>query len=224
MKIVKPSYKILTKTSELTMYKDLEAVARTCYKSESHIKDDGSSAKSLIQALIRGGHFAMLDHEFIKVRFICDRGIGHELVRHRHCAFAQESTRYCNYSKDKFGNEITVIEPYFFKDSARYSIWKDACESAEKAYFELLETGASPQEARSVLPNSLKTEIVVTADITEWRHIFEQRTAEAAHPQMRELMLPLLADLNKRYPVFFGDIQAKVDAQHKMRAFGKKGE
>ena len=221
MKIVKPSYKVLTKTKDVTVYKQIEQIARTCYKSEDHIKPDGSSAQTLIRALVRDGHYAMLDHAHISVKFVCDRGVSHELVRHRLAAFAQESTRYCNYSKDKFGNEITVIEPYFFKDSARYSIWKKACEDSEEAYFDLLATGATPQEARTVLPNSLKTEIVVTADVTEWRHIFEVRCSERAHPQMREIMRPLLKEMSNKYPLFFADIQYKVDAQSKMRAFSK---
>ena len=212
MKIVKPGWRVLTKKNELSMYKELEEIARTCYKSEDLITPDGSSAERMIRALVKNGHYAMLDHAHLTVKFQVDRGISHELVRHRLAAFAQESTRYCNYSKDKFGNEITVVEPYFFKDCARYTIWKDACESAETAYFELLRTGASPQEARSVLPNSLKTEIVVTADITEWRHIFEMRCSPKAHPQMREVMLPLLKHLAKKYPLFFADIQYRVSA------------
>lgn len=214
MKIVDANYQILTKKTAKTMYKDLEKVARTCYKSEDHIKADGSSAESLIGALVKNGHTAILDHETIRVKFIVDRGVSHEIVRHRMAAYAQESTRYCNYSKDKFGNEITVVRPFFFENSARYDIWKDACESSEKAYFELLKTGASPQEARSVLPNSLKTEIVMTADITEWRHFFKVRCSPAAHPQIREVALPLLKDLAERYPLLFADILATISGRY----------
>lgn len=210
MKIVNASYQILTKKTAKTMYKEIEQVARTCYKSEDHIKRDGSSAESLIRALVKNGHSAMLDHETIRVKFIVDRGISHEIVRHRIAAYAQESTRYCNYSKGKFGNEITVIRPFFFEDCARMDIWKDACQEAERAYFELLSTGAKPEEARSVLPNSLKTELVVTASITEWRHIFVTRCSEYAHPQMREVMLPLLKELSGKYPLFFADIWYRV--------------
>jgi len=224
MKIVEPSYKILTKKSEMNMYKELEKIARICYKSEDHIKDDGSSAMSLIRALVRDGHYPMLDHAHLSVRFVVDRGVSHELVRHRLAAFAQESTRYCNYLKGKFGSEITVVKPYFFEDCARYDIWKDACLSAEKAYMDLLKTGAKPEEARTVLPNSLKTEIVVTADITEWRHILSQRTSEKAHPQMREIMIPLLKELSDKYPLFFADIQYQVHAQERMRTFSKRKE
>lgn len=218
MKIVKPSFEILTAKEAPEIYREIERIARTCYKSEDLISDNGESAWHLIRGLIKNGHYAMLDHATISVKFICDRGISHELVRHRLAAFAQESTRYCNYSKDKFGNEITVIEPFFFKDCARYDIWKDAMQSAETAYFELLKTGAQPQEARTVLPNSLKTEIVVTADITEWRHIFEQRCMIPAHPQMRELMRPLLKELSERYPLFFADIQYRVTVNDTARS------
>lgn len=207
MKVIEPGYEILTNKSEDQAYKELEKIARTCYKSEDHITEDGESAKKIIKMLIGKGHYAMLDHIYITVKFICDRGISHEIVRHRMCAFAQESTRYCNYSKDKFGNELTFIKPYFFKErTVKYDIWEEAMSECEKDYLLLLSLGATPQEARSVLPNSLKTEIVVTADITEWRHIFTQRCSPAAHPQMREIMIPLLSDLKDRYPLFFADI------------------
>lgn len=163
-------------------------------------------------SLIKHGHEAMLEHEFITVRFICDRGVSHEIVRHRVASYAQESTRYCNYSKDKFGNEITVIRPcYFYEDTENYRIWKASCEAAEKAYFALLDSDASPQEARSVLPTSLKTEIVMTANLREWRHFFRLRTSEAAHPQMRELTIPLLRELKSRIPIIFDDIEVKQD-------------
>lgn len=138
-------------------------------------------------------------HGWKSIKFICDRGVSHEIVRHRDASFAQESTRYCNYSKDKFGNEITVIKPLMFNDEAelgsterqKYKFWKEGIEASEKAYFCLLDVGATAQEARSVLPNSLKTEIIMTARNYEWGHFFELRCDKAAHPQMRELALPL---------------------------------
>lgn len=127
-------------------------------------------------------------HTWYSFRFICDRGVSHELVRHRPASFAQESTRYCNYSKGQFGGQITVIQPSFFTpDSLPYQHWKAGCEDAEKAYFALLNDGCTPQEARTVLPNSLKTEIIMTATAAEWQHFFELRTDEHAHPQMREV-------------------------------------
>ncbi len=149
-----------------------------------------------------------LTHQRQTVRFIVDRGVSHELVRHRVASFAQESTRYCNYGKEKFGKEITFIKPAFWeKGSEQYKHWSKACSFTENAYFKLLEDGATPQEARAVLPNSLKTEIVVTANVREWRHIFKLRTAKDAHPQMREVMTPLLAEMTMYLPELFGDIQ-----------------
>jgi len=138
-------------------------------------------------------------HGWKSIKFICDRGVSHEIVRHRDSSYAQESTRYCNYSKDKFDNNITVIDPLMFDGEAelqsvernKYHVWRDAIKASEKAYFELLELGATPQEARSVLGNSLKTEIIMTAHNYEWGHFFELRCDKAAHPQMRELALPL---------------------------------
>ena len=135
------------------------------------------------------------------VLFVCDRGVSHELVRHRPCSFAQESTRYCNYGNDKHGNQITVIEPFFYAEPGRekeYEIWKKSCEVAEKSYMDLLAIKRSPQEARSVLPNSLKTEIIMTATEDEWQHIINLRaigTTGAPHPQMKEIMLPWAKEL-----------------------------
>lgn len=152
-------------------------------------------------------------HELFTVLFTTDRGITHELVRMREASFAQESTRYCNYSNDKFGSEITVIKPCFEawanNESKLYAIWEKACLAAEKAYFELLEAGATPQEARDVLPTSVKSDIAVTANLTEWRHIFELRvcdTTGAAHPQMHEIMCPLFIEARSKYDFAFGDL------------------
>ena len=151
----------------------------------------------------------LMKHKTHTVHFVCDRGVSHELVRHRPCSFAQESTRYCNYSHSKFGEEITVIKPLFFEqwdknldnkcETMSYGLWARSCEQAEKAYFNLLKEGATPQEARSVLPNSLKTEIIVTANETEWQHIVNLRyhgTTGAPHPQMKEVMSLIVGDLN----------------------------
>lgn len=126
------------------------------------------------------------------------------MVRHRIAAYSQESTRYCNYSKDKFGREITVIRPLFLKEGTkRYQYWLRGCKDAESAYFDMLDDGATPQEARSVLPNSLKTEIVMTANLREWKHVFELRCAEQAHPQIRQLMIPLRDEMIKILPEIF---------------------
>lgn len=217
MKIIKPSYEIMTDISPFGTLEleHIEWAARTCYKSEDKITDQAESAKKLIAKLIENGHEAMLEHSWLTVKFICDRGVSHELVRHRMASFAQESTRYCNYSQDKFDNQITVIEPCFLKkDTDVYDCWKDAMEMNEQDYFWLLNQGLSPQEARCVLPNSLKTEVVMSANYREWRHILRLRTDPAAHPQMRELMLPLLKDLYERIPVIFDDIYMRRFETH----------
>lgn len=216
MKIIKPSYEILTPISKggIKELQHIEKIGRVCYKSEDRITEDGESAKKFVKMLISNGHEAMIEHSSLSVKFVVDRGVSHELVRHRIASFAQESTRYCNYSKDKFGNEITVILPCFFdtgmgilSNSLVYQEWKLSCEWAEEHYFNLLKMGATPQQARTVLPNSLKTEITITANYREWRNFFKLRTAEASHPQMREVTIPLLKELKTLIPIIFDDIE-----------------
>lgn len=213
MKIINAGYEILTPISEggIEELKHIERIARICYKSEDLITHDGESAKKIVKMLCSKHHFAMIEHApSLSVKFIVDRGISHEMVRHRLASFAQESTRYCNYSKDKFGREITVIKPLFFgEDSEKFSLWIQSMNLAEEYYFELLDNGATPQEARSVLPNSTKTEITITANYREWHTILELRTAKAAHPQIREVMTPLLEELKQKMPIIFDDIKAE---------------
>lgn len=215
MKVIKAGYEILTEIDGFRELQRIESAARTCYKSEDRITADGESAMKMVRMLIKSGHEAMLEHSTLTVKFIVDRGVSHEIVRHRLASYAQESTRYANYSKDKFGSEITVIEPFFFgigsdvngKDTNRmYSYWYDSCKQAEAAYMNLLKIGATPQEARSVLPNSLKTELIMTANYREWRNFFRLRTATDAHPQIREIACSLLDELKQRIPVVFDDI------------------
>ena len=219
MKIIEPSYTILSDISEngIKELQFIERAARTCYKSGGRITDDGESAKTLIKRLISSGHEAMLEHSMLSVRFVVDRGVSHEIVRHRLFSFAQESQRYCNYSKGKFGNEITFIKPCFWNDKnpeygkvSNYDWWSYACDKAELAYLNLLEHGATPQEARTVLPNSTATELVVTGNYREWRHFLKLRTAGAAHPQMRQVTIPLLKELQERIPIIFDDIGVDV--------------
>ena len=175
-----------------------------CYKSEGAMGE--GSDERLIEKLKSLKHESVFEHGVITVKFLTDRGVTHELVRHRIAAFSQESTRYCNYGKDKFDNEITVVEPFFWaQGGVAYEAWKSACESAEDYYMYLLGEGASAQEARSVLPNSLKTEIQVTANVREWRHILKLRTSRDAHPQIRQIMVPLAVELAKRWPILFGE-------------------
>ena len=166
-----------------------------------------TSYEILVKMLISRGHEAMIEHSSLSVNFTVDRGVSHELVRHRIASFAQESTRYCNYSKDKFDNGVTFIKPFFFEEgTVGYGLWLNAMRVAEESYLELLRGGATPQEARSVLPNSTKTEITITANYREWRNFFKLRTAKAAHPQMQEVTRPLLKELKEKLPIIFDDI------------------
>jgi thymidylate synthase (FAD) len=208
MKIIEPYHVIETPINGEEILKHIELVGRVCYKSEDKITEE--SAKKFVADLIKRGHEAVIEHYNITVRFVCDRGVSHEIVRHRIASYAQESTRYVNYSKDKFGNELTFILPCFWDeegvDDDRYDLWKQTCLLAEKNYLKLIKIGATPQEARSVLPNSLKTEIMVTMNLRELRHFLKLRTAKAAHPQMKEITIPLLAELKEKLPVIFDDI------------------
>ena len=205
MKLIAPSFELLDKPNGAEMLQKLELAGRVCYKSEERITPD--SAAGFIGRILQSGHESVLEHEKLTVRLICDRGVTQEIVRHRIASYSQESTRYCNYSRDQFGRELTFVKPCFWReDSQLYGIWEDAMRAAEDAYFRMLDAGASPQEARSILPNSLKTEIVATMDLREWRHFFKLRTAPAAHPQMREVACALLADFQQKIPVLFDDI------------------
>ena len=205
MKIIKPSVEFITPLNGKVIMERLEECGRVCYKSEDSITE--GSAEKFLKGVISRGHEAVLEHCSFTVKFICDRGVSHEIVRHRLAAYCQESTRYCNYSKDKYNNEITVIEPcYLTQGTESYARWEKACKEAESAYFDLLKAGCSAQEARAVLPNSLKTELVMTADIREWRHFLRLRCSRAAHPQIREVATQLLEMLQWDMPVLFGDI------------------
>jgi len=205
IKIIKPSFILEDKIDGNTILKNIEKYGRVSHKSEENITVD--SAKKFIQKLIGWGHESVLEHEKITVRIICDRGITHEIVRHRIAAYTQESTRYCNYS-----GEIKFIQPLFFKKGAKeYDTWYQSCKTTAEAYTKLIQLGATPEAARSVLPNSLKTEIIVTYDLRQWRHVFEMRCQKAAHPQMREIMIPLLKEFKKRIPILFDDFEIKKD-------------
>ena len=208
MKIINAGFQILSNINGMEMLKNIEYIARTCYKSEDMMTE--LTAVKMVESLINRGHEAMLEHEKISVKFIVDRGVSHEIVRHRVASYAQESTRYCNYSKDKFGNELTFISPCFWSRCSReYEEWYAAMNSAEDIYFELINWGVTPEQARTVLPNSIKTEIVMTANLREWRHFFKLRaigTTGKPHPQMLEVTVPLLAEFKALIPVVFDDL------------------
>ena len=205
MKVISPKIQFFEPLDGPAMLKRLERAGRVCYKSENKIAV--GSAEQFLGSIIRRGHESVLEHEKITVSIICDRGVTHELVRHRIASYSQESTRYCNYTNEKFGSELTFIKPCFWaEDDPNYRIWEEQMRQAEQAYNALIAAGASPQEARSVLPNSLKTEIVVTMNLREWRHFFRLRTAPAAHPQMREMAELLLEAFRNGVPVIFDDL------------------
>lgn len=218
MRLVKPSYEILSDIDPEKILKSIEYAGRTCYKSESKITND--SAEKFCRMILERPHESVVEHVSITVKFIIDRGVSHELVTHRLISKSQESTRYCNYK----GGVTFVIPPWVDIEPGEYNeynkiqnrmdcFWYNSVLGSEEYYQRLVEKIStkrypggeswSPQQARSVLPNSLKTEIVVTANIREWRHIFKLRCSEAAHPQMREVMIPLRDELRKRIPVLF---------------------
>lgn len=209
MNVIKPSYEIITPIDYEATLRELELIGRVCYKSEDRITKD--SAEGFISRIVGSGHGSVIEHSRITVKFICDRGVTHEIVRHRIASYSQESTRYCNYMKDKFGNELTFIRPYFWNDEPeKYEVWKETMQCIEDNYNKLITLGAKPEEARSILPNSLKTEIVTTMNLREWRHFFTLRTSLRAHPQIREIAVPLLRELAEKMPVFFADIAATL--------------
>ena len=209
MRIIDPSVELINAPTYDALLNTIEVAGRVCYKSEDKIQE--GSAEKFIAGIIKRGHEAVLEHGVLTVKFICDRGVSHEIVRHQIASYCQESTRYCNYSQDKFGNEITVIRPCFLEEGTRkYELWRCACDRAESAYFDMLICGCTPQEARSVLSNSLKTEVVMTANIREWRHFIELRTSEKAHPQMRQVACMLQNLLVEKYPVFFKEVEGNV--------------
>lgn len=212
MKIVKSKVEILTDISEggVKELKLIELAGRTAYKSEDNISDDISSAKRFVNMIVKFGHESVLEHSLLTVRFTCDRGVSHEIVRHRMAAYTQESTRYCNYASGKFGREITFVAPSTLKkDSIEYFEWYQACDEAEKNYIACMQLNMKPEQARAVLPMSVKTEVVMSANYREWRHFIKLRCAKTAHPDIRKLALELLCELQLRIPVVFDDIYEK---------------
>ena len=227
MKIIEPYIELEDKIDGQAILKKIERIGRVCYKSENRITKD--SAERFVKSILDRGHESVLEHVSISVRVICDRGVSHEIVRHRVASYSQESTRYCNYSNDKFGNELTFIMPSWFKSNIEdlnnyandknnfnkiYSsgewAWIDSLRAVEINYFTLLECcNWTPEKARSILPNSLKTEIVMTMNLREWRHFFKLRCAKAAHPQMREVANMILDEFKSKIPVVFDDIEER---------------
>lgn len=211
MQIVQPRI-IVPYIDGVKIMKNIEKAGRTCYKSAGKTED---SYKNFIKNCINRGHESVIEHEKVTVRLVTDRGTMWDITRHRHCSFSIESSRYCNYSKDKFGNEIKVIEPFFLKPDLQaegleqwqpYLAWTSAIQQSEKSYFDILNNGGTPDKARMVLPASLATEICMTANIREWRHIFSLRCQNTVHPHVRQVMIPLLLHFKEVMPELFDDI------------------
>jgi len=227
MKIIEPSVELMRDFDGAEVIKFIERCGRTCYQSEKNITED--SAEKFVRNLIKRGHESVLEHFSATFKIICDRGVMAELTRHRLASFSVESTRYNNYASDKFDGELTFIKPCFWNDDEKKMyelapineegtafrqiyyktpVWKEIMTGSEFAYNALLVNGATPEQARAVLPNSLKTEIVMTANLREWRHILKLRTAKDAHPQMRQVANMILTILKEKLPVVFEDIGA----------------
>ena len=221
MIVIEPSYQIIPHFKYEDALKIIEDMGRISYASEDKITEDLSSANNFVNKILHNEHFSVLEHACISIKIITDRGISHELVRHRLTSPIEQSTRYCNFST-KGNGEISFVNiagsiPYDSKmnklsDEVKAKFigeWTEQMLNAEKAYMSMIDSGVTPQMARSVLPNSLATRIGITANIREWRHILKLRasgTTGAPHPSMLQIMIPILLDLQKIYPIFFGDI------------------
>lgn len=206
MKIIEPSVELAQDLNAAEIMRHIERAGRVCYKSESNISD--TSAEKFIANIIKSGHESVIEHVSITFKIICDRGITHEIVRHRLASYSQESSRYCDYSGDKFGGELTFIKPcYWNDDDENYLLWRQTMETIEQNYLTMRKNGARPEQARAILPNSLKTEIFMTANLREWRHFLKLRTSKRAHPQMRQIALKIFEILNSNLPVIFSDIE-----------------
>lgn len=235
MKIIKQYHEIKTEIDTEKIMSHLEWCGRTCYQSNGLIKEN--SADKFIKTIINSGHLSVIEHQNLTVKFITNRGVSHELVRHRLASYSQESTRYCAYNKDKFGSQLTFIQPSWFtqdvvgehdikwigvygRDIKEASIlnkkenrWFWNCAICERDYLRLIYEGAKPEEARDILNNSIKTEIVVSCNVRQWREIFNQRCSRDAHPDIRNLMIPLLKELKEKLPILFEDIKYYEDSK-----------
>ena len=208
MKIVEPWIEV-EKINGIKIMKKIERACRTCYRSEGNITED--SYKKLLTNCINRGHESVLEHEKVTVRMYCDIGVYKDLTRHRFASFSIESTRYCSYDKDKYGNEIKCIRPAYIEDEKVFDEWKKAMEEMEKHYIEMKKLSATNDMCRLVLPHSTAAEVTMTANIREWKHIFELRTSNRAHPAIRQLLIPLLKYFQQEMPEIFDGIEYDKD-------------
>lgn len=212
MKIVEPWIEV-EKIDGIQIMKKIERACRTCYRSEGNISED--SYKNLLKNCINRGHESVLEHEKVTIRMYCDIGVYKDLTRHRFASFSIESTRYCSYDKDKYGNEIKCINPSYIEDKAVYEEWKKSMEEIEKRYMKMKELGATTDMCRLILPHSTAAEVTMTADIREWKHILELRTSNKAHPAIRQLLIPLLKYFQKEMPEIFKNVEYDKDFDEK---------
>jgi len=216
MNIIQPSVEFITPLDRDVILERIEKTGRLCYKSEDKITSD--SASKFVEMLIKRRHEAMIEHVSVTIKFVTNRGVSHEMVRHRLASYAQESTRYVNYSKDKNGSGINVLDiatgfNYDLgdnKDALKYCIWLEAMESAEESYLALIKAGAKAEEARGVLPISTKTEITMTANLREWRHFIRMRAARTAHPEIRMGAIEVFDTFMTYLPEVFQDLEDTV--------------
>lgn len=208
MKIIEPNVEIITDLDNNKILKQIELAARNCYKSEDKITDDVSSAEKIVKMLLDNHHEAMIEFADIMVRLICDIGVYKDISRHRHVSFAIESTRYCNYSKGKFGNEISFIKPCnIIENTEEYNIWYNCMKNIEDSYNSMAKLGCKPDQLRMLLPHSTAASVVMKANVREWRHILKLRTSNAAHPSVQQVMKMVLNKFKENIPLLFNDIK-----------------
>ena len=211
MKVVEAQITQITPLNGQAILKRIEEIARTCYRSEDKITADGKSAEQIVKALVNAGHWAMLEHATISMRYLSNIAAYKDLTRHRHCSYAIESTRWCSYNKGKFGSEIKFLDPVEIpKDSLKYQVWLNSMEQAETNYMNLASMGAKPDELSLVLPQSTAAEFVITANLREWNHIFELRAVGHSRPCVRQIMQPTLKMFHKEIPIVFDDVYNKM--------------
>ena len=205
MKVIEPIVEIEKADYEIMM-KNLERACRTCYRSEEKITE--TSYKNLLKNCINRGHESVLEHEKITIRMICDIGVYKDLTRHRIASFSIESTRYCNYGKDKFDNQIKFIKPVNIEEGTElYNQWKESCEEIEKHYIQMAKLNATPDQMRMILPHSTAALVTMTANIREWKHILSLRCTHHAHPAVEQVMIPLLIHFREKMPEIFENIE-----------------
>ena len=204
MKIIKPMI-IVEDKDYVKLMKNLERACRTCYRSEDKIVED--SYKTLLTNCINRGHESVLEHEKITIQMICDIGVYKDLTRHRHASFSIESTRYCNYGKDKFDNELKFIKPCNIEPGQIYAFWMNEMQNIEHTYQEMSRRGCTPDQMRMILPHSTAALVTMTANIREWKHILELRCTKHAHPAVQQVMIPLLLHFKETMPEIFDSIE-----------------